>query len=582
MVILFDESLVSSDSVKRAAYRFSDRAAFDFERTEGKLRCTLRFTPSIASSRAAAIAHGFRIEVLDQDLRAAIAAETEPLRNAILAYAFLTDGPPSVTATRFKPLETYEATACAGYRLLPCRFTRLRNDDYVLTNQVGEFEVICRSDLEDLVRHRLAPATNLYRNLKAKHILADEDSDISIELLALKQRTKLRRLAGFTALHMFVVTLRCDHSCPYCQVSRQSGDRHAFDMTQETAFRALDHVFRSPSPAIKIEFQGGESLLNFDLICKIVVRAKELNLVEKRDLEFVIATNLSPLNQEILEFCRTHDILLSTSLDGPRELHNHNRPRPERNSHELTVKGIQMAREVLGRDRVGALMTTTEASLGQPREIIDEYVRLGFDGIFLRALSPYGFAVKTRWYAAYGVDRWLDFYKKSLAYVIELNRAGHFFVEQNAATILAKMMTPFDTGYVDLMNPSGIGIAAVVYNYDGDVYASDEARMLAEMGDKTFRLGNVHDTYEDIFLSDTLLDALEVSYSGSTPMCSECAFQPWCGSEPVYHHKTQNDLVGHKPSSGFCQRNMEIFRHLITLMREDDEVRLIFLSWIKI
>ena len=72
------------------------------------------------------------------------------------------------------------------------------------------------------------------------------------------------------------------------------------------------------------------------------------------------------------------------------------------------------------------------------------------------------------------------------------------------------MLTPFDTGYVDLMSPAGIGIGAVVYNYDGDVYASDESRMLAEMDDKTFCMGNVHQhSYEELFLSDALLGPLE-------------------------------------------------------------------------
>ena len=37
---------------------------------------------------------------------------------------------------------------------------------------------------------------------------------------------------------------------------------------------------------------------------------------------------------------------------------------------------------------------------------------------------------------------------------------------------------------------AGIGIAAVIYNYDGYVYASDESRMSAETGDDTFRLPN--------------------------------------------------------------------------------------------
>ncbi|MBY9045505.1 His-Xaa-Ser system radical SAM maturase HxsB, partial [Pseudomonas fluorescens] len=89
-------------------------------------------------------------------------------------------------------------------------------------------------------------------------------------------------------------------------------------------------------------------------------------------------------------------ILLSTSLDGAADLHNKNRPRPGGNSYELAVKGIKRAQDVLGKDRVGALVTTTERSLGRAEEIINEYLTLGLGGIFLRPLSPYGFAVKTK------------------------------------------------------------------------------------------------------------------------------------------------------------------------------------------
>ena len=80
------------------------------------------------------------------------------------------------------------------------------------------------------------------------------------------------------------------------------------------------------------------------------------------------------------------------------------------------------------------------------------------------------------------------------------------------------MLTNDDPGYVDLTSPAGIGIGAIVYNYDGDVYASDEGRMLAEMGDKTFRLGNLHqDSYEEIMLSEALLAPLEESFARQRP-----------------------------------------------------------------
>jgi radical SAM protein with 4Fe4S-binding SPASM domain len=142
------------------------------------------------------------------------------------------------------------------------------------------------------------------------------------------------------------------------------------------------------------------------------------------------------------------------------------------------------------------------------------------------------------------------------------------------------MLTNEDPGYVDLASPARIGIGAIVYNYDGDVYASDEARMLAEMGDTTFRLGNLHqDSYEEIMLSDALLDPLEQSFTLSAPMCSECAFEPYCGSDPVFHHATTGDSLGRKPTSDFCRRNMHIFKLLLDRYERDPHARAVFDRW---
>lgn len=482
--------------------------------------------------------------------------------------------------SKFQPLESYQS-AKGQYKLLPLRFESISDDEVVLTNAVGEFTFLSRNKLHDLVARRLGPEDPDYALLRAKHFIQEEGDEAALELLALKTRTRLSRLANFTNLHIFVVSLRCDHSCQYCQVSRQSEDKAAFDMTRDTADRALELTFRSPNPAIKIEFQGGEPLLNFDLIRYIVEKAETRAKAEGRDLQCVITTTLSLATNEILQYCGDHRIYLSSSLDGPEDLHNKNRPRPGRDSHGRFVDGLQRARDIVGYDSVSALMTTSPASLSRVKDIIDEYVRLGLSGIFLRHLSPYGFALKTKSYQAYNAERWLEFYKEGLAYILELNKSGLHFPEYYSTLLLTKMLTSGDPGFVDLMNPAGIGIAAVVFNYDGDVYASDEARMLREMGDTTFRLGNVHqNTYEDIFTSDALLDALEDSFTLSAPMCSDCAFEPWCGADPVFHHAMYGDALGRKPESEFCRRTMGAVKHLLQLMRDDEQAKTIFTRWV--
>ena len=464
--------------------------------------------------------------------------------------------------------------------MLPWRFTPLDDDSYVLTNMAGEYLTLPRESIAEFAEGRLSPKTPVYNDLKSHHFLVDQDTNVGIDLLALKVRTKLAPLANFTGLHIFVTTLRCEHSCPYCQVSRANDDKREFDMSEATALKALDLVFRSPSPSIKIEFQGGESLLNLPLIRFIVNEAKRRNAVAGRNLAFVIATNLAVLDDDALALAQEHNILISTSLDGPAKLHNLNRPRPGKDSHERAVAGIARARTALGHYNVGALMTTTAASLPQVCDIIDEYIRLDFGGIFLRPLSPYGFAVKTKSYQSYDREEWLEFYFEGLDYIIELNLDGYEFIEHYAAMVLKKMLTPLQTSYVDLMSPAGIGIGAVVYNYDGLVYASDESRMLAEMGDKTFVLGNVHEhDFAEIMLGDALLEPLEQSFAASVPGCSWCAFEPWCGADPVFHHATQGDFVGKKPLSAFCTRNMALFRGLISRMEARPEVRVLFERW---
>jgi His-Xaa-Ser system radical SAM maturase HxsB len=475
----------------------------------------------------------------------------------------------------FQDLERYQSD---GYRLLPMRFLSLDANRYIATNLGGNHQVLQRRELQDLVSHRLAPHSVLYDNLKANHFLADDDSSVYQELLATKYRSRHARLPDFTGLHLFVVTLRCDHSCQYCQVSRVSENRAAYDMTSDTASRAIDLMFKSPSPYLKVEFQGGEPLLNFPLIKYVVEEVNRRN--DGREIKFVITSNLSLLTEAILNYCADNQVSFSTSLDGPAELHNRNRPRPGSDSHARTIAGIQKIRNRLGADAVSALMTSTAESLQQPEAIIDEYVKQGFKSIFLRYISPYGFAAKTASRIGYETKDFIEFFKRGLGYIISLNRSGVPMREVYSTLLLQRILTPYATGYVDLQSPSGIGISVLVYNYNGEVYASDEGRMLAEMGDKTFQLGTVQNTYEELFSDSELLSMVFDTMLEGLPGCSDCALLPFCGSDPVFHHRTQGDIVGHRPTSAFCKRNIEIMRHLIRLLEDDSEAGRVLRNWI--
>lgn len=463
--------------------------------------------------------------------------------------------------------------------LLPFHFERT-DAGYLVSNIAGDFLRLTSDELNRLVDLQVAPGDGLYEKAYKSHLISREGQRAQLQILAMRLRSRMAFLRAPTALHMFVVTLRCEHSCPYCQVSRQSTDRSRFDMTDETAERALAIALQSPSPRIKIEFQGGEPLLNFPLVEKIVLAAEKARPRASKKIDFVIASNLALLTDSILAFCKAHEILLSTSLDGPSDLHNKNRPRPGSNSYELAIKGIKRAQQFLGRDRIGALMTTTEASLERVEEIVDEYIALGLDGIFLRPLSPYGFAIKTKQFNRYDGKRWFAFYQRGLRYVLDINRRGKLFPEFYASLLLKRMLSDRPIGYVDLRSPAGIGLGALVYNYDGTIFASDEGRMLAEMGDRTFELGHVNSaSYSSLVLSDKLIKLISESLTQCAPECVDCVFEPHCGAEPVYHHATQRDPVGIKPLSEFCSRQKSLIGLLLDLLENSPADAAVLRRW---
>jgi His-Xaa-Ser system radical SAM maturase HxsB len=480
----------------------------------------------------------------------------------------------------FQAPANFAPEAITDLRLLPLRFERLGSDRFLLANIVGDLLQLTAEELRRVVSLAIRPGDGLYERAFEKLLIAGRNQRSQLQLLALRLRSRMAFLREPTALHLFVVTLRCEHSCPYCQVSRRSVDRERFDMSEEIALRAVEVALSAPAPRIKIEFQGGEPLLNFGLVRKIVIAAKELAPDRNKTVEFVIASNLAMLTDDVLDFCREHHILLSTSLDGPADLHNRNRPRPGGNSHALAVDGIRRAQAALGRSGVSALMTTTEASLNRVEEVVDEYLRLDLDGIFLRTLSPYGFAIKTKQFGRYEGSEWLAFYERGLRYIIDVNLRGRHFPEFYATLLLKRMLSDQPIGYVDLRSPAGIGLGALVYNYDGMVFASDEGRMLAEMGDRTFELGDLRtDSYRSLVTSDKLINLVGNTLAQCAPQCSSCTYEPHCGADPVFHHATQGDVVGIKPLSEFCGRQKAVLQLLFEILDGGGEEAAVLRRW---
>ena len=74
-------------------------------------------------------------------------------------------------------------------------------------------------------------------------------------------------------------------------------------------------------------------------------------------------------------------------------------------------------------------------------------------------------------------------------------KRGLPFYENTACILLSKILTGHDPNFLDIRSPSAEGIGQVAYNYDGAVYTCDEGRMLAAIGDESFKIASSVDGF---------------------------------------------------------------------------------------
>lgn len=455
-------------------------------------------------------------------------------------------------------------------------FQDFNQNEMLITNDFGKYAFVNKADFTRLVSGKQIASQDLTNELKGKLFLLDE-TDLLLNTVVNKLRKMKSYVFDATTLHIFVVSNCCNLQCVYCQA--QANAQASNKMSAETARKAVDVALQCPSNHLTFEFQGGEPLTNYEVIHEIVSYTERAN--RNKRIDFTLVSNLSLLTDEMLSFFKRHNVAISTSLDGPKALHDHNRRHIQGlSSHDLLCRGINMARSQ--GISVGGIETTTRRSFDYPKEIVREYNRLGFNGLFIRPLTPLGHAAK-QWDAiGYTTEEFIEFYKKAFDKIIRINLNGTLFPEQSAALLLRRILKGDGLNYMELRSPCGAGIGQLAYYYDGNVYTCDEARMVAETGDTAFRLGNVAThNYADLVSCDTCRAVCTASITESLPGCCDCVYQPYCSVCPIVNYAIEGDIQTRVIKNYRCKINYGILQHLFELLHENDaDIMRVLNSWL--
>ena len=116
----------------------------------------------------------------------------------------------------------------------------------------------------------------------------------------------------------------CNLNCSYCFASqgKYQGDRAL--MSFETGKRAFDFLIENSGTRrnLEVDFFGGEPLMNWDVVKKLVAYARSIEKEKGKNFRFTLTTNGVLIDDDVIEFANKEMSNVVLSLDGRKEVHD--------------------------------------------------------------------------------------------------------------------------------------------------------------------------------------------------------------------------------------------------------------------
>lgn len=117
----------------------------------------------------------------------------------------------------------------------------------------------------------------------------------------------------------------CNLNCEYCFASQGKYHGERALMSYEVGKRALDFLIENSGNRhnLEVDFFGGEPLMNFEVVKKLVEYARKQEKIYNKNFRFTLTTNGLLINDEVIDFVNKEMSNVVLSLDGRKEVHDH-------------------------------------------------------------------------------------------------------------------------------------------------------------------------------------------------------------------------------------------------------------------
>ena len=362
-----------------------------------------------------------------------------------------------------------------------------------------------------------------------------------------------------------LVTEKCNMGCLYCQANAGIDKKN---MTEPIAMATVNSAFKLNYNKIIFELSGGEPLLNFGLIPRIVREIEEKSSVFGKSTIIALATNGTLLTPWIAEFIKKHGIKLSLSLDGPDEVNQLSRP---------MISG----RKVIIQDIINILrdydiplnilLTVNRHNVKYPEKIIKFLNELKPHSVKLNPITLVGRASENDSICISNTE-YIAFIKNMYKSMIINNI---FIPEFNLSEILNRLITKF-RDYRCMRAHCNAGKSYFVVDSLGKIFPC--AQMT---GYQHTVLGNVlalNNKLDELSVENELINCFNSRKVSENIYCSKCEWLKFCEGGCIVETMSKSKVEFRSVKSPNCDYYSSIYSYIMEIISLYSEQLDIFLK----
>ena len=372
----------------------------------------------------------------------------------------------------------------------------------------------------------------------------------------LKQKT-----AGVVKALCLHVAHTCNLNCSYCFASQGKYHGERALMSFEVGKQALDFLVAHSGTRrnLEVDFFGGEPLMNFDVVKRLVAYARSIEKEHNKHFRFTLTTNGMLIDDDVIDFANRECGNVVLSLDGRKEVHDRFRVDYAGNgSWEKIVPKFQKLVKARGGKNYYMRGTFTHANPDFLKDI-QTMLDLGFTELSMAPVvcAPDDPSALTEEDKAVVMEQ----YEKLAELMIQRRREGrpftfyHYMIDLTGGPCIYKRVSG-----------CGSGTEYMAVTPWGDLYPCHQF-----VGEEKFKLGNVWDGVSNTAVRDEFA-ACNVY---ARPECASCWAKLYCsgGCAANAYHATGSVRGVYAYGCDLFRKRMEcaIMAEAVRLMESGDE-----------